>query len=998
MKLYSVLTFLTITSLAIAQNKPTGSKLTRLERGKVDRSKEVEKHRYLLNYVNPFIGTGGHGHTYPGATAPFGMMQLSPDTRYKGWDGCSGYHYSDSVIYGFSHTHLSGTGVEDYCDLLIAPQYGKPRTTAGYHDAKTGYGATFSHENETATPGFYSVLLDNGIKAELTVSQRAGIHRYTFPDNNEKRYILIDLTHRDKLLKSSIRQESENAVSGLRISSSWAQEQHVYFWLNTSVKISKAEVIENETKLLLEFPETVTQLELKVGISAVNEAGAKKNLEHEIQSLSFEELKKKTEESWIKELFTVIIDSHDKDLLTSFYTALYHSYIVPNIFSDVDGKYRGLDQEIHDLSEKGNQYTVFSLWDTYRAAHPWYTLLQKNRTIDFIKSFERHFNQSGDLPVWELAGNETHCMIGYHSASVIADAYVKGIKEINVPLFIKALETTAHLDEFGKTDFNNNGFIGYKNEPESVSKTLEYAYDSYCIYTFLKSAKKDGFDVSDSLTDVFYKRAFNFINVFDPKTGFMRARNGGVWQSPFRPDEVNFNFTEANSWQYSLYVPHAIPVLIELLGGKEQLKTWLDDLFSANSKLSGNNQVDITGLIGQYAHGNEPSHHIAYLYNYTDSPEQTAVIVDSILYHYYHNAPDGLSGNEDCGQMSSWFTFSSLGLYPVSPGSGIYDFGRPLFDNAEIFLENEKIIRIKATNNSRINKFIQSIKVNGKPYNKRYITHQELEGAGIIEFVMGPFPSQEYRTYKIAPSIDSISPLFVAVPHFTNEQIAFSKQTRIGIDGIFDHYHYFYTTDGSTPSNRSKKYKKPFTIKKSCLVKAIAYDPVTKKYSKVIENEFRLKPEGVTLQLDSDYYKQYAAAGNDALIDGLFGTSEYRCGDWQGFYNSDVNGTVRFDKSRELKTIGLSALQSTGSWIFPPKAVDFTISYHDNTSETITIELKEHPSIENTRNKPVRFEFQPASKSIKSISFKAYNYGPNPDWHASPGYNTFIFLDELYFE
>ena len=1000
MKFTSLILFLFITSVSTSQNKLSeGTKIRKLEQGKANRSNELAKHHYLLNYVNPFIGTDDHGHTYPGATAPFGMIQLSPDTRYKGWDGCSGYHYSDSVIYGFSHTHLSGTGVEDYCDLLIVPQTGNPKTTAGYLSPKTGYGSTFSHSNETATPGFYSVLLDNGIKAELTVSQRAGIHRYTFPKNGEKRYLLIDLTHRDKLLKYEMKQTSDTEISGSRISSSWAKEQHFYFHIATSVRINRSELIDKGTKLLLEFPETTEQVELKVGISAVGKEGAKMNLAHEVSSLSFEKLKKQTEESWVKELFNVVIESGDKDQLTNFYTALYHSYIVPNVFSDVDGKYRGLDQEIHHrLNATSTQYTVFSLWDTYRATHPWYTLLQKNRTIDFINSFENHFTQSGDLPVWELAGNETDCMIGYHSASVIADAYVKGIKEINVKLFIEALVTTSNLDELGKTDFNNNGFIGYKNEPESVSKTLEYAYDSYCIYTFLKEAEKDGYEVPADLADLFYKRSFHFINVFDPQTGFMRAREGGVWQSPFRPEEVNFNFTEANSWQYSLYAPHAIPVLTKLLGGKENLRIWLDKLFSANSGLEGNKQVDITGLIGQYAHGNEPSHHMAYLYNYTDSPEKTAVIVDSILYHYYHNAPNGLSGNEDCGQMSSWFVFSSLGMYPVAPGSGIYDFGRPIFDDVSIFLENGNVIRIKTTNNSRKNKFIQSIKVNGKPYDKRYITHQELEKTGIIEFVMGPFPSNEYRGYATAPSMDSLPASFVAVPYFTNTQTIFSKQANIGIKGIFDQYQFFYTTDGSIPTNASKKYKKPFKIKASCTVKAVAYDPLTKQYSEVVANNFNLKPQGIQLTLESEYYKQYAASGNDALIDGLYGTGEYRCGDWQGFYNTDVVGTVEFDKSRSLKKVGLSALQSTGSWIFPPASVNFTIYYDDATSETKVVELKEHPRSVDNPNKPIRYEFQTDSKNIRKITFKAYNYGPNPEWHNSPGYDTFIFLDEFYFE
>jgi predicted alpha-1,2-mannosidase len=994
MKFLFFLPFIISPILTTAQEKNTSSQTKKL----VEANSSKHSKESILNYVNPFIGTGGHGHTYPGASAPFGMMQLSPDTRYNGWDGCSGYHYSDSIIYGFSHTHLSGTGVEDYCDILVVPQIGRLKQEPEYLHHKEGYGSTFSHSNEKASPGYYSVKLDNGIFAEFTVSQRAGIHHYIFPQNTEKKYILVDLTHRDRLLKYDLKQISATEFSGARVSSSWAKEQYQYFHLNTSVAPIAVSYDENKTKLILEFPATLVDLEIKIGLSAVNENGAAINLNREIGEKSFAEVKELVEQEWKKELSAVTVSRTDKNAATIFYTALYHSYLAPNVFSDLNNEYRGLDQDIHKVNDQAKQYTVFSLWDTYRATHPWYTLFQQRRTIDFIRSFENHYLHSGDLPVWELAGNETNCMIGYHSASVIADAYIKGIKQIDVPLFVNALETTANLDEFGKRNFNEQGFIDYKAEPESVSKTLEYAYDSYCIYTFLKAAKEDGFKVKEGLIDVFYNRSFNFINIFDPQTGFMRARNGGIWHSPFKPEEVNFNFTEANSWQYSLYAPHAIPVLTELLGGKAALQKWLDQLFAAKSDLAGNHQADITGLIGQYAHGNEPSHHMAYLYNYTDAPEKTAVIVDSVLHHYYHNAPDGLSGNEDCGQMSSWYTFSSLGLYPVSPGSGIYDFGRPIFTSAELLLENSKRIRILTINNSRENKFIQSIKVDGTVYKKRYITHQMLLNIKTLEFTMGPLPSSEYRSYEIAPSIDSIPDSFVPVPHFKNDNAVFTKQTTIEIKGIGNELFYFYTTDGSIPTIKSKKYKKPIKIKASTTIKVIAYNPETKESSKVISNDFILKDQNVKLTLKSPYKPQYSASGNDALIDQLYGTKEFRSGDWQGFYNVDAEGTVDFSKPKQLQKIGLSALQSTRSWIFPPKSVNFIVHYQDNTTSNITVDLKEHPTLNNTPEKSIKYEFTPENKPVKSITFKAFNYGENPTWHLSPGYPTYIFLDELYFE
>ncbi|MEZ4890495.1 MAG: GH92 family glycosyl hydrolase [Crocinitomicaceae bacterium] len=998
MKIFTFFCSLLVASTTFSQiRKNTSIKFEDLKVHKAEYGiKDFKRYNYLLNYVNPFIGTGGHGHTYPGASAPFGMMQLSPDTRYNGWDGCSGYHYSDDVIWGFSHTHLSGTGVEDYCDLLIVPQTGKPRTTPGYKDSLEGYGSKFSHANEKATPGYYSVRMNNGIFAEFTVSKRTGMHHYSFPKNGEKRYILIDLTHRDQLTKYFINQEGRE-ISGARFSSSWAKDQRLFFYIQTNVDAEKSELLDNGSKLLLQFSENVTDIELKVGLSAVDEQGAKNNVIYELKGKNFASLKEAVEMDWVKELSAVLVDTTDKDKATIFYTALYHSYLAPNIFSDVDKRYLGQDKNVHSM-DKNEQYTVFSLWDTYRATHPWYTLFQREKNLDFIVSFGNHANQGGNLPVWELAGNETYCMIGYHSASVIADAYAKGIKNFNVPFFIRQLKKTAEMDHLGKINFNEQGFIDYKEEPESVSKTLEYAYDSYCIASFLQNAKADGYQVEDSMIAVFQKRAFNFVNIFDPQTGFMRARNGGIWTSPFKPEEVNFNYTEANSWQYSLYAPHAIPVLTELLGGKEALEKWLNALFAAKSDLAGNHQVDITGLIGQYAHGNEPSHHMAYLYNYTNSPEKTAIIVDSILFHYYHNAPDGLSGNEDCGQMSSWYTFSALGLYPVSPGSALYDFGRPIFNSAELRYEDGRMTRITVKNNTPKNKFIQQILVNGQPYSKRYIAHWDLVSAKTLEFVMGPFPSTEYRTYEVAPSIDSIPTSFVPVPYFTNTTSMFEKSTKVAIASPMKDLKYYYTLDGSTPTLKSKKYTKPFSIKKTTTVKVFAYNPKTAQKSQVITNEFRIKPSDLSLQLNSEYAKQYSASGNNALIDGLYGSNDFRSGDWQGFYNNNVNGVVTFNKTKNLKTIGLSALQGTRSWIFPPKAVEFKITYADGEVEIKNVDLEKHPSGDWSPEQPVKFEVTPKSKAIQSVEFTAYNYGVNPTWHLSPGYPTFIFLDEIYFK
>ncbi len=635
-------------------------------------------------YVNPFIGTGGHGHTFPGATAPFGMMQLSPDTRPFGWDGCSGYHYSDSLIYGFSHTHLSGTGVSDYGDLLIVPQIGKPNFLPGYEN-ENGYGAKFSHHNEKASPGYYEVKLEQpNVNVRLTVNKRSGIHEYTFLDD-EKKIILLDLDHRDELLDSEFNIIDKNTISGYRISKAWAKEQHFYFYFKTDVPFKKSihYTKNGKQKLALIFDKKVKKVMIRIGMSAVDINGAKNNLENEVKDFNFTYYKIKVAALWENELNRIVFTSKNKEVMTNFYTALYHSYIAPNIFSDIDGRYRGRDMKIHSLDDKTDeQYTVFSLWDTYRATHPLYTLTQVERTNAFINTFLRQYKEGGDLPVWELAANETGCMIGYHSVSVIADAYLKGIRGYNSLDAIEAMIATANFDEFGKKSFQEDGFINSSDEPESVSRSLEYAYDDFCINR-MNQFMGNPFEFSS-------KSQFNFINTYDPNTKFMRARKDGMWFSPFSPQEVNFNYTEANSWQYSLYTPHAVAVHQQLMGGKKEFESWLDRLFTTKFQIEGREQADITGLIGQYAHGNEPSHHMGYLYNYTDANFKTAEIIDSILFHLYHNSPDGLSGNEDCGQMSSWYVLSAMGLYQVAPGNPYYDFGRPIMSKVILNLENGK--------------------------------------------------------------------------------------------------------------------------------------------------------------------------------------------------------------------------------------------------------------------------------------------------------------------
>ena len=719
----------------------------------------------LTSFVNPFIGTGGHGHTYPGATMPFGMMQLSPDTRLDGWDGCSGYHYSDKYIYGFSHTHLSGTGVSDYGDILLMPT-NKAIFNNG-SDGKEGYRAHFSHENEVAEPGYYKVHLDTtNIDVELTVSKRSGMHKYQYP-SPENQVLILDLEHRDELNGFKISIINEKEVSGFRYSKAWATDQRLFYHIEFShpVKDALRDYEVAPTKESFEFINPNNEpVFIKIGISAVDEQGAKQNLAQEMGNKSFEDIKKEAQQNWEQQLEKIVIEADDLNNKTNFYTALYHTMLAPNLYQDVDGRYRGMDLNIHQTKDF-EYYTVFSLWDTYRAAHPLYTIIEQERTNDFINTFLAKYDEGGIMPIWDLAANYTGCMIGYHAVPVIADAYLKGIRNYDADKALEAMKHSATRDKLGLDSYKNLGFIPVEKESESVSKTLEYAYDDW---TIAQMASVMG-EQEDYKT--FIERSQNYINVFDPTTKFMRGRFRNKWFAPFDPYEVNFNYTEANSWQYSFYVPQDITGFINLLGGKNILEEQLDKLFVAENKTSGRDQVDITGLIGQYAHGNEPSHHMAYLYNFVNKPHKTQEKVNQILTELYTNSPDGVSGNEDCGQMSAWYVFSSLGFYPVTPGSNQYIIGSPLFNKGTINLENGKTFTIEAKNNSKENKYIQAVQLNGSNYEYSFINHTDIMNGGNLVFEMTNKPTKWGTSDAFIPSTEIKDHKIIPAPFIKNGDI-----------------------------------------------------------------------------------------------------------------------------------------------------------------------------------------------------------------------------------
>jgi predicted alpha-1,2-mannosidase len=955
------------------------------------------KYQDLTKYVNPFIGTGGHGHTYPGASLPFGMVQLSPDTRLTGWDGCSGYHYSDSVIYGFSHTHLSGTGISDYGDVLIMPA----RCNYSFTGGNYGWESGFKHENEYAEPGYYAVMLDRyKIFAELTATERTGMHKYTFPECPNA-HIIIDLKHRDMVLESSIKITGDNEIVGMRRSKAWAEDQFVYFVIQTSKPFNAAHIaVDNNIKkgitnaegknlkAILDFDvKNEEAILIKVGISAVSIEGARKNLEKENPAWDFDLIRNQAKEKWNKELNKIQVEGGTKEQKTIFYTALYHSFLNPNIFIDVDGKYRGTDLKIHQADNFTN-YTVFSLWDIFRATHPLFTITQQGRTLDFIKTFLHQYKNGGKLPVWELAGNYTGTMIGYHAIPVIADAYLKGIRDFDVETAFKAMKHSADLDHLGLDAYKANGFIAINDEPESVSKTLEYAYDDWCIAQVAKSlGKKDDYKR-------FIQRAQSYKNLFNPENKFMQAKFNNMWKSPFDPAEVDFNYTEANAWQYSFFVPQDVQTLIKLHGGNNAFINQLDELFTTGSETKGRKQADITGLIGQYAHGNEPSHHMAYLYNFAGAAWKTQAIVRKIMNEQYHNAPDGLSGNEDCGQMSSWYIFSAMGFYPVTPGSVNYIIGTPLFKKITINLENGNTFTIEAPNVSNDNIYIQSAELNGKNHKKTFITHNQIMKGGTLKFDMSNKPNKSYgKEPEDCPQSIIKDDLIEPVPFMKARSLTFKDSLTVELKTPFDKATIYYTLDGTEPSDSSALYIEPLVLRKTTLVRAVAYAKNSTK-SKVIGTKFIKIPKGRKIKLLSKYGSQYTAGGDEALIDYIRGGDDFRDGLWQGYQKENFIAIVDLGKVQEIHEISTGFLQSINSWIWMPKKVEYFVSLDGVNFRKAGVVYNGVP--DNDYN-DIHIDFTYELKNIKArfVKVKAENYGTIPDWHPGAGHDSWIFVDEI---
>ncbi len=948
------------------------------------------------HYVNPFIGTGGAGHTFPGAIVPFGMMQLSPDTRVDGsWEGCGGYYNPDSVIYGFTHTHLSGTGCSDYGDILVMPI-----TNSKYYYNKS-YPTKFSHTKEKATAGYYQVQLNNFIDVKLTATQRVGIHQYTFP-NADTASLVLDLLHRDKTLQCDLKIIDSVTVSGYRISEAWAQQQYVYFVMKFNKPIRQKNIRmtnnskntpnehEKKTGALLQFDNKDGKpLLVKVGISQTGEEGALKNLDAEATHWNFDKYKQEAETLWEKELSKIEIQTADDEKKIIFYTALYHCFTHPSLAGDVDGKYRGRDFKVHQANGF-IPYTVFSLWDTFRGLHPLFTIIEQKRTGDIINSFLQQHKESGRLPMWELSANETNCMIAFHSVSVIADAMMKNIGGYDKNVIYDAMIAASNYKGLSIPTFNTNNFLQIEDESESVSKTLEYAYDNWCIAQIAKKLNKK------TDYDIYIKRAQAYKNVYDKQTGFMRPRKNGNWLSPFEPREVNNHYTEANSWQYTFFVPQDISGLISLMGGEKQFEQKLDDLFSANSATEGRTQADITGLIGQYAHGNEPSHHMAYLYNYIGKPNKTQEKIHQILTEFYKNDPDGLIGNEDCGQMSAWYVLSSMGFYQVCPGKAEYTIGYPLFDNVTIHLENGKKFEIKKQNSNTKFQYIQSSILNGKKSNSSVLSHTTIINGGKLELTMANQLTEKSafgKTNLLSPSTKISNKLIIQSPiiNAPNKLTATGKTVRI--EHPNNKAVIYYTLDGSEPSINSIKYTGAFNCDSTTTIKAKAY--VNNESSTTTTCRLYKKPNNWKINIQSSYNKQYDAGGDDGLLDGQHGTTNWRSGGWQGYQGQDFNCIVDLGTIMPIKLINSSYLQDTRSWIIYPKKVEYQIS-EDGINYT-TYGAVENGVAADDYDLQMRTFYISDSKNTNArfIKIKATNFGKLPDWHQGKGGDAFIFIDEI---
>lgn len=923
----------------------------------------------LARYVNPLVGTDFHGHTFPGAIAPFGQIQPSPDTRLEGWDGCSAYHYSDDTIYGFSHTHLSGTGCEDYGDILLMPVVDNHEGWSVSEDLPyENYLSTFKHRSEKAEAGYYRVVLDrNRVMVELTASERVACHRYSFPGPGHKG-IVIDLRHRDKVIDAKFENNApQGMICGWRESNAWNPDQKCFFALEFSKPVSSVRYFDGGKKALVELSDDCKEIEVYVAISGVDCEGARKNLATR-EGKNFDDVRNDTRQLWEQKLSKIEVQGGTNKERRNFYTALYHCYTSPYLWSDVDGRYRGMDDSIH--TSPTPIYTVFSLWDTYRALHPLMAIIEPDITEDWINTMLCQYEAGGELTMWELAAHETHCMIGYHACPVILEAQVHGILDQWTPArrlaLLKAMVATSNRTEAHQA-YALQGYLDSQEDNESVSKTLEYAYDDWCIATYAQNElKRSDADTNNGyyreVVREYMRRANSWQNVMDPD-GYMHARRNGAFVTPFDPTEVNNHYTESNSWQASTYVPHDVPAWIERIGGKAKAEAFLDSLFNTSSETTGREQSDITGLIGQYAHGNEPSHHAAYLYAYLGATDKMNKVINQIRNNLYTPKPDGLCGNEDCGQMSAWYVMSAMGFYPVCPGSGEYVTTTPVFDNVTIH----------------------------SPKGNDIVISKSSWESGMFWYD-SKFSTQ--TTCALAPE-HHVTP----APYFADWQPRFEDSTTVAIT-VNKHVQgtttIYYTLDGSTPDTHAYRYAKPIPINRDITIRAIAYNTVT-GYSHVVTHTLKRFIADKRLSYITKPEPQYMENGPEGLIDRLYGTTNYRIGGWQG-WQKDMEVVIDLLQTKSITSVGVDCLENMRSWVFFPKRVEVSVSADGkNYTPWGMVENKEFPTTLERQEESVQHTFvcHGPYVSARYVKIKAVNHGALPDWHVSAGQQAWLFVDEV---
>lgn len=966
------------------------------------------------NYVDPFIGTGGHGHTFPGATVPFGMVQFSPDTRMNDWDGCSGYHTSDNTILGFSTTHLSGTGCSDYGDFRFMPFTGEVKFDKGEEDnTSTGYRSAFQHENEDAKAGYYAVLLDDyNTKVELTTGDRVGMMRCTFPQGADARLLLdmVEGVNDEFVYEANLKMEGPNAISGFRRTRDWAREQYLYFYAEFSKPLkdhtfinmtdslvvnadsTKVDQIKGEyVKACFDFGGTDEPLVMRIALSAVDVEGAKNNLKAELaeNDFDFDALKQKAYDKWNAEMKRYEVSDPNESNKTVFYSALYHCMVAPNLFSDADGRYRAHDLQVYK-SERP-VYTVFSLWDTFRSLHPLFSLMQRERTLDFIYTFINKYetNPHHILPIWELAANETYCMIGNHAIPVIADAYFTGIRDFDAEKALEAMVASSKDDFRGMGAYMKYGYIPIEVEGEATSKTLEYAYDDWCVARLAEALGKT------DIAKEFYARAQSYKNIYNPENQFFQGRRNGGWMRPFDPAQVNFTLTEANSYQYGFFVPQDVNGHVDLMGGWNGYEAKLDGLFNAPSNLTGREQPDITGLIGQYAHGNEPSHNTVYMYNFVGKPTKTQYYVKKVMDDFYTDRRDGYAGNEDCGQMSAWGVLSAMGFYPATPASGYYVLGLPRFERTRLTFENGKQFEVVAKGLSNKNRYVKSVKLNGKPLERSYVTFEEVFNGGTLEFTMTDKNNSPWATQpENCPVMRIPSEQIVIVPTVNANSDTFFDSIMVSMSHPVEGVKIYYTLDGTEPSDSALLYKKPICLKEATDIRAAALQDG--HWSLPIDAHYYLIDARHSVKLENKYNEQYEAGGLKALIDHQRGGENFRTGSWQGYYGVDLIATVDLGVSKRLNRLAGSFLQEIYSWIWMPTEVEYFVSDDGRNFRSVG-KVKNDVPVDADGAFVQEMEARPRCNA-RYVKMVAKTIGTCPEGHVGAGQKAWIFCDELVIE